>query len=92
MNLTFEKLLVGAKNRDDYWVADALCSFSEQLQEIANNRGMNKVELAQKAGLPKSHLTKIYEGQYNPTLKTLVRLARQAGAYLEINLIPDMED
>lgn len=45
------------------------------ISEYREELGLTQRELAQKAGTTQAHIARIEQGDANPTLKTLVRLA-----------------
>lgn len=50
--------------------------FGKQLQRLRTKRGLTQEQLAVTAGLTRTFVTKMELGQYDPTLSTLVRLAK----------------
>jgi len=57
--------------------------FSRHLTKTREAVGLSKNELSERAGLSQSYLVRLEQGQRNPTLETLVRLAHG----LEIPLV-----
>jgi DNA-binding XRE family transcriptional regulator len=49
--------------------------------------GLSQQQLADKANLPRTTITKIESGTYNPTINTLINIATAIDKKLEINLI-----
>lgn len=54
----------------------AIERFGKQLQRLRTERSLTQEQLAVKAGLARVYLTKLESGQHDPSLSTLVRLAR----------------
>ena len=52
-------------------------------------RGVSQKELAASTGIDQSDISKIERGVYNPSVKTLDRIAKALGARLEIKLTID---
>ena len=48
----------------------------KQLQRLRNRRGLTQEQLAVNVGLSRTFVTRLELGQYDPTLSTLVRLAK----------------
>lgn len=48
----------------------------KQLQRVRTSRGLTQEQLAVNVGLSRTFLTRLELGQYDPTLSTLVRLAK----------------
>lgn len=57
--------------------------FSKHLTQTREDIGLSKNELSERAGLSQSYLVRLEQGERNPTLETLVRLAHG----LEISLV-----
>lgn len=54
----------------------AIQRFGKQLQRLRTNRGLTQEQLAVKAGLVRVYVTRLEQGEQDPTLSTLVRLAK----------------
>ena len=50
--------------------------FGKQLQRLRTRRGLTQEQLAVNVGLSRTFVTRLELGQYDPTLSTLVRLAK----------------
>lgn len=49
---------------------------SERIRETRENAGMTQCELADKSGLPQSHISRIETGKHSPSHSTLEKLAK----------------
>jgi transcriptional regulator with XRE-family HTH domain len=54
----------------------AIQRFGKQLQQLRTRRGLTQEQLAVTAGLSRTFLTRLELGQHDPSLSTLVRLAK----------------
>lgn len=54
----------------------AIERFGKQLQRLRTGRGLTQEQLAVKAGLARIYVNKLESGQHDPSLSTLVRLAK----------------
>jgi transcriptional regulator with XRE-family HTH domain len=54
----------------------AIQRFGKQLQRLRTSRGLTQEQLAVTAGLSRTFLTKLELGQHDPSLSTLVRVAK----------------
>ena len=54
----------------------AIQRFGKQLQRLRTSRGLTQEQLAVTAGLSRTFLTRLELGQHDPSLSTLVRLAK----------------
>ncbi len=55
-----------------------------ELKKLRNKLGLTQAELAQKALLPRTTISKIESGSYNPTLNTLMSIAAALNKKLRI--------
>ena len=54
----------------------AIQRFGKQLQQLRTRRGLTQEQLAVTAGLSRTFVTRLELGQHDPSLSTLVRLAK----------------
>ncbi len=54
----------------------AIQRFGKQLQRLRTSRGLTQEQLAVTAGLSRAFLTRLELGQHDPSLSTLVRVAK----------------
>jgi transcriptional regulator with XRE-family HTH domain len=86
---SFKELFKDARKRDEYWVADAILSFTEDLHEQAERKGKSRADLARALGVSTAYITKVFRGNTNFTIETMVKLARAVGARMEIHVVPE---
>jgi DNA-binding XRE family transcriptional regulator len=58
----------------------------EQYIRCRKFRGITQAELAQKAGISRSNITRFESGNYNPSLEMLVKIAAALDMQLQIQL------
>jgi transcriptional regulator with XRE-family HTH domain len=83
---SFTRLLSDAKQRDSYWVARAIATFTEELHNLAEQQQISRAELARLLGTSPAYITKIFSGNVNFTIDTMVRLARALGGQLHLHV------
>jgi transcriptional regulator with XRE-family HTH domain len=88
----FSKLLDEAQKRDAYWVADAIYTFTEELHKLTESKNISRAELARRLGVSPAYVTKIFRGNVNFTIDSMVRLARAVGARLHLHLAPEGQE
>lgn len=49
-------------------------------------QGLTQAELARRAGIPRTNITRFESGSYNPSLEMMVRLAAALGMSLQVSL------
>lgn len=57
------------------------------LKETRKKLGLTQEELAEKANVPRTTITKVESGKYNPTLNTLMNIATALNKTLEVRLV-----
>jgi len=58
-----------------------------ELKKLRKKEGLTQVQLAKKAALPRTTITKIESGTYNPTINTLMSIAVAMGKKLQIKFL-----
>lgn len=86
---SFTQLFEEAKKQDAFWVADAIYTFTEELHRMAESEGVSRSELARRLGTSPAYITKIFRGDGNFTVESMVRLARAVGGRLHLHLAPE---
>ena len=62
-------------------------SVIEQYIRCRKIQGMTHAELAKRAGIPRTNITRFESGNYNPSLEMLVRIAAALGMTLQVQLM-----
>lgn len=62
-------------------------SVIEQYVQCRKMQGITQAELAKRAGIPRSNITRFESGNYNPSLEQLVRIAAALGMKLQVQLM-----
>lgn len=75
-----EKILIETEQRN------TRLAVIEQYVNMRKERGMTQAELARRAGIPRSNITRFESGTYNPSLEMLVKIAAALNMKLQINL------
>lgn len=70
-----------------YEALDAQYQIARAIIAARLQSGMTQAELAQKAALPQSNISRLESGTFNPTVQTLEKVAAGLGKKLEFNLI-----
>ncbi len=83
---SFEALYKDVKQKDAYRTSDAIYSFTEELARLAETEGVSRAEIARRLGTSAAYITKIFRGDVNFTVESMVRLARAVGARLHVHL------
>jgi DNA-binding XRE family transcriptional regulator len=58
-----------------------------ELKKLRNQLGLTQEQLAYKAGLPRTTITKVESGSYNPTINTLMSIASAMNKRLQVKFL-----
>lgn len=72
---------------DSYWVESAKIKFAVDLETQLRKAKMSYAALAQKLGTSASYITKVFRGDANMTIESMVKLARATGGQLDIRIV-----
>jgi transcriptional regulator with XRE-family HTH domain len=87
MNNKLEAFVEDSKNTDTYWVEDAKLKFSISLENQRKASKMTYASIAKKIGSSAAYITKVFRGDSNLTIETMVKLARSTGGKLEVHVV-----
>ncbi|MBU0578705.1 helix-turn-helix domain-containing protein [Patescibacteria group bacterium] len=59
----------------------------QALKKTRKQQGLTQADLAKKADMPRTTITKVESGSYNPTLHTLMNMAAAMGKRIKITLL-----
>lgn len=85
---SFKDMLANARQRDSYWVEKAKLQFSLELNRLFTQSGMTQKALAEKLNTSPAYITKIFRGDANFTIETMVKLTRAVDGELQIHIAP----
>ena len=80
-------MLEDARKTDAYWAEHAKLEFSITLEQRRRAARLSYADIARKMGTSAAYITKVFRGDSNMTIETLVRLARACGGQLDIQVI-----
>jgi transcriptional regulator with XRE-family HTH domain len=79
-----------ARKGDSYWVEAAKLQFSIELDRQRQYAGMQYKAVAQKLGTSQAYITKVFRGDSNLTIESMVKLARATGGRLEVSIVDEV--
>lgn len=85
-------LLAKAKESDSYWVEDAKLDFSLALERARRRTGATYKALAEKLGTSQAYISKVFRGDANLTIESMVKLARATDSHLRIEVVDRRAD
>jgi transcriptional regulator with XRE-family HTH domain len=86
LNKNLQQFLEAAQHDDAYWVEQAKIDFALALDLQRKRQNMTLSELAQKLGTSPAYITKVFRGDSNFTIETMVKLAIATSTQLDIQL------
>lgn len=87
LSKALQKFVDQAKNTDSYWVEKAKLEFSAALEKQRKSAGLTYAALAKKIGTSAAYITKVFRGDSNLTIESMVKLARASGGRLNIEVV-----
>lgn len=76
-----------ARQGDSYWVENAKLEFAVMLEQRRRMASMSLAELAKKIGTSAAYISKVFRGDSNLTIESMVKLARATGGQLDIRIV-----
>lgn len=83
-----QKLIHETENTPEFITEAAMLAFTEQIVKAMDATGLNRSELARRAGLDPAQITRILRGDHNVTARTMGRLVAALGGRLSIAIHP----
>ena len=74
-----------AKNDDFYWVEKIKLDFAIELDRYRRDLNMTADEFAKELGVSRTYMSKLFRGDVNLSIKSMVKLARAAGARISLS-------
>ena len=87
LSKTLKSMLEDATKTDAYWAEHAKLEFSITLEQRRRAAKLSYADIARKMGTSAAYITKVFRGDSNMTIETLVRLARACGGQLDIQVV-----
>jgi transcriptional regulator with XRE-family HTH domain len=84
----FADILAAARNTDAYWLGRVKLNIATQLQDHLKAAGITQDAYAQKLNVKPPQVSRMLNGQGNPTLETLVKMGRALGYVPRVTFVP----
>lgn len=84
---TLKSFIEKARETDSYWVERAKLDFSLDLERQRKSAKLTYAAIAKRIGTSAAYITKIFRGDSNVTIETMVKLARSTGGRLDIQIV-----
>ena len=76
--MSFADTFQDAMQHDEFWTEYAILEFTTQLSQTIKQKGISKAEFARRMETSPAYITKIFRGDANLTIASMVKLARCA--------------
>ena len=87
INKKLATYLAERKKTDAYWMESAKLDFALALEKQIRLAGLSYASLAKKIGTSAAYISKVFRGDTNMTIETMVKLSRASGARLQIEVV-----
>lgn len=84
---SFAQIFADARKRDSFWVEGAIIEFTADLERLMKRQGITNTELAERIGTSTAYITKVFRGNANFTLQTMVKLSRALDGNLHVHVV-----
>ncbi len=92
LSKALQKFAELAKGNDTYWIERAKLDFSMALENQRRGAGMTYAAIAKKIGTSAAYITKVFRGDANLTIESMVKLARSTGGRVNIQIVDEQAD
>lgn len=89
LNKKLAEYLAGRKQHDSYWVEQLKLDFSILLERRRKNAGLSYADLAKKIDTSPAYISKIFRGDANFTIESMVKLSRATGGKVDLRIIDE---
>lgn len=89
INKKLAAYLAERKKTDVYWVESAKLDFAMKLEKQIRLANLSYATLAKKIGTSAAYISKVFRGDTNMTIETMVKLTRASGAHLNIEIVSE---
>ena len=79
-------LIADFKQSDSYWTEAAKLQFSVQLEKQRKAANLTYKAIAEKIGASAAYVSKVFRGDSNLTIESMVKLARATGGHLDVRI------
>lgn len=77
---------IESKNNDSYWVEKLKIDFAMQLEKRRRSENLSYSDMAKKIKSSSAYITKVFRGDSNFTIESMVKLVRATGGKIEIRV------
>ncbi|MBT9521908.1 MAG: helix-turn-helix transcriptional regulator [Dechloromonas sp.] len=89
VNKELSDFLDTAKAKDTYWVEKAKIDYAMALEKQRKAAGFSYSDIAKKIASSAAYISKVFRGDSNLTIESMVKLSRAAGGRLDVRIIDE---
>lgn len=89
LNKKISNYLAIRKQEDTYWVEELKLNFSTQIEQRRQSQNLSYSDLAKKLGTSAAYISKIFRGDANLTIESMVKLSRATGGRVSLNILDE---
>lgn len=86
-----KSLLQDVVKDDAYWVERAKFDFATGLEKQRRSAGLSYKEVAERIKSSAAYISKVFRGDTNLTIESMVKLARASGGCLEVRVVSEAD-
>lgn len=91
MSKTLRALMEEVAGEDTYWIERAKVDFAAALESQRRNAGLSYKDIADRIKSSAAYISKIFRGDSNLTIESMVKLAHATGGCLEVRVVSKAE-
>ena len=89
---SLDSLFESVRTKDIYWTSKAILEFTSDLYQLMKQKNWNKADMARTLKTSQAYMTKVFKGEANFTIDSMVRLTRALGGKVHIHVVADNVD
>lgn len=89
---SLDSLFESVKTKDTYWTSKAILEFTSDLYQLMKQKDWTKADMARTLKTSQAYMTKVFKGEANFTIDSMVRLTRALGGKVHIHVVADNVD
>ncbi len=86
---TLKELFKTAKESDSYWTSKTILEFTSDLYQLMKQKGKTKADVARSLKTSQAYMTKVFKGDVNFTIDSMVKLSRSLGGKVHVHVVAD---
>ncbi|MEO8418741.1 MAG: helix-turn-helix transcriptional regulator [Methylophilaceae bacterium] len=89
LNKKLAAFIAERKKHNTYWIERLKLDFALQLEKRRKTAGLSYADFAEKLGTSPAYVTKVFRGDANLTIESMVKLARAIGGKVDLRIVDE---